>query len=165
MGGDFSFAVLRVAVGTVLLWGAFTKLIDGSRLEALAGLWTAAGIPAAGLLVTLSVVVQFVLAGLLLVGLFVRLAGLIVGLNFAAAAAVSGIFSSPHWWAFALLVALLVHFALRGGGRLSLDAMFAPRPAAAAMPGGADHRSIDDMMATLGIEAERGGNNPYCSED
>src|SRR3712207_5746878 len=106
-GSDLVLLVLRMAVSLVLLWGALTKLTGGGRMDALANVWGAAGLPQPQLLVTLSIGLQLVLALLLLVGLFTRVAGLLNGVNFALAAAISGIFTSgSNWWPFALLVVL-----------------------------------------------------------
>ena len=155
---EITFAALPIAVAAILIWGALGKLAGGGRITTIAQAWAAAGVPQAHLLVTASVGLQFLLALLLLVGLFTRVAGLLNGANFALAAAVSGIFTGANWWPFALLVVLLFHFGMRGAGRLSLDAL-RPRRLAAAPP--LDHRSLEDLLAAMKIEPRAGdGNDP-----
>ncbi|HEX8527064.1 DoxX family membrane protein [Allosphingosinicella sp.] len=154
---ELSFVVLRVAVSAVLLWGASTKLAGGGeRLGELAQTWSAAGLPQAQLLVTLSIAAQLVLALLLLIGLFARAAGLLNGVNFAAAAAVSGVFAGSNWWPIALLVVLLLHFGMLGGGRLSIDALRSRRLAAG--PPLAE-RPLEELLASMGIEPQAGDGN------
>jgi uncharacterized membrane protein YphA (DoxX/SURF4 family) len=156
-GADLGLAIVRVAVSTILLWGALTKLGDGERIEALAAVWAAAGVPQAHLLVTLSIGLQLVLALLLLVGLYARMAGVLVGANFAAAAAVSGIFAGANGWAFGLLIVLLLNYGLLGGGRLSLDALLRRRLAPASPASG----SVEDLLAKFGVEpVAQDTNNP-----
>jgi uncharacterized membrane protein YphA (DoxX/SURF4 family) len=154
---ELSFAALRMAVAAILIWGALGKLAGGGdRIAALAGAWQEAGVPQAHLLVTASLGLQLLLALLLLVGLFTRLAGLANGANFALGAAVSGIFTGANWWPIALLVVLLLHFGVRGAGRLSLDALRPRRAAAAAGDG-----SLEDLLAAMNITPREGdGNDP-----
>lgn len=153
---DLTFVALRLAVSLVLIWGALTKLAGGERLGALAQAWGAAGLPYPQLLVTASVGLQLILALLLLVGLFTRVAGLLNGVNFAVAAAISGIFMGANWWPFALLVVLLLHFGTRGAGRLSIDRLRARRLATAL-----EQRSLEELLTSIGVKSVPDyGNNP-----
>lgn len=154
---DLAFVALRLAVGGVLIWGALTKLPGGGRFGELAEVWSAAGVPQPQLLVGTSITLQLVLALLLLVGLFTRAAGLLNGVNFAAAAAISGIFTAgSNWWPFALLIVLLVHLAMVGPGSLSIDAYRLRRRAPAPAPAAS---SIEELMASIGIEPQSGDGN------
>lgn len=157
-GADLGLAIVRIAVSMILIWGALTKLAQVERIDALAALWASAGVPQPYLLVMLSIILQLALGLLLLVGLFARMAGVLVGLNFAAAAAVSGIFAGANWWAFALLVVLLLHFGLIGGGRWSLDALVGRRSAAGTLP---PPGSLEDLLASIGVKPlPEDSNNP-----
>ncbi len=156
-GADFGMALVRVAVSTILLWGALTKLANGERIEALAAVWAAAGVPYAYLLVAISIGLQLAQAFLLLIGLFARMAALLVAVNFTAGAVVSGIFAGADWWPFALLIVLLLHYGLAGGGRFSIDALRRYRLAAALQRQG----SLEDVLAAMGIRAvPEASNNP-----
>jgi uncharacterized membrane protein YphA (DoxX/SURF4 family) len=152
-GTNLTFAILRIAVSAVLIWGALTKLVDGDRIEALAEVWAAAGLPEPQFWLTASITLQLLLAVLLLVGLFARLAGLVNGVNFAVAAAISGIFTSgSNWWPFALLVLLLLHYGITGAGKLSVDGYRSRRAAAG---------SLEDLLASMGVKPNSGdGNHP-----
>lgn len=146
---ELSVAGLRMTVAAILIWGALTKLAGGERIAALAAGWAAEGIPEPHLFVTASVALQLALASLLLVGLFTRAAGLLSGVNFAVAAAASGLFTAgANWWAFALLVVLLLHFGARGAGPISLDRLRARRLAAAAS---LRESSLEGLLASMGI--------------
>ena len=148
---DLTLVALRVTVGALLLWGALTKLVAADRIGHLAAAWGANGLPQPQLLVTLSISLQMILALLLLVGLFTRTAGLLNGVNFAVGAAISGIFTSgSNWWPFALLVLLLLHFGVLGGGKLSIDGMRSRRPA---------EKSLEDLLGSMGFKPQSGGGN------
>ena len=155
-GTELTLAALRVAVAGILVWGALTKLAGGERIGELAEAWGAAGLPQPLILVTASIALQLALALLLLVGLFTRAAGLLNGVNFAAAAAVGGLFTAgSNWWPFALLILLLLHFGMFGAGRLSLDGM---RARAAGPP---PEPSVEELLGAIGIKARDGeGNYP-----
>ena len=152
-GTDLTFGAIRLAVSSVLVWGALTKLLVAERMEALARAWEAAGVPEAQLMVAASISLQLLLSLMLLVGMFTRAAGLLNGANFAAAAAVTGIFSAGvQWWPIALLVVLLLHFGIAGAGRLSIDGVRARRTQA---------RSIEEIMLSLGVNpSAHDGNYP-----
>lgn len=156
-GADLTFVGLRVAVGGILIWGALTKLLGGERIGELAQAWGAAGLPQPQILVTASMALQLVLALLLLIGLFTRTAGLLNGVNFAVGAALTGIFTSgSNWWPFALLIALLLHFALRGPGRLSIDRARSRR---LANPPMLADSSLEDLLVSIGIKPQPGDGN------
>lgn len=158
---DLSLIALRVAVAGILVWGALTKLVSDTRIGELAQVWSAASLPQAELLVMLSIGLQLVLALFLLVGLFAQVAGWLVAANFTAGAAVSGIFSSgTNWWPFVLLIALMLHFAMSGAGKLSVDAVRARLAALGAQP-----RSLDEVMASIGVEPRpEGRDDPTTSK-
>jgi uncharacterized membrane protein YphA (DoxX/SURF4 family) len=150
-GTDLALVGLRIAVSVVLIWGALTKLAAGERIVELAGRWEAAGLPQPQLLVSTSVGLQLILALMLLVGLFTRTVGVINGVNFALAATISGIFTSgAHWWPFALLIVLLLHFGMAGGGSFSIDAVRARRVGAG---------SLEDLMDSMGIRPNSSDGN------
>lgn len=147
---DLTSAALRVAVAAILIWGALTKLVAGQKIGALAETWAAAGLSHSQLWVTLSIGIQLVLALLLLVGLFTRTAGLLNGVNFAVAAAISGIFTSgSNWWPFALLIVLLLHFGMLGAGKLSIDRMRSRRLAAASLR---QEGSLEELLISIGLK-------------
>jgi uncharacterized membrane protein YphA (DoxX/SURF4 family) len=159
---DMTFVALRIAVATILIWGGFTKLVDADRMSHIAAVWNAGGIPQPELLVAASVGLQLILAALLLVGLFTRTAGLLGGLNFVVAAAISGVFASPHSWAFVLLIALLLHFAIAGPGPLSIDRRMG-RKYASAPP--APNGSLEQLLTSMGFQARSDDGNYPAGKD
>jgi uncharacterized membrane protein YphA (DoxX/SURF4 family) len=158
---ELTFLLLRIAVSTILIWGALTKLAAGERLDQLAAAWAASGLPQAELLVSISIGAQLIFAVLLLVGLFTRTAGLLNGVNFACGAAVSGIFTAgSNWWPFALLVVLLLHFGVLGAGKLSIDGL-RRRRGSALQPAG---RSVEEVMLSIGIRPQARQSNHRGAE-
>jgi putative oxidoreductase len=121
---DASLAALRVVSGAFLVHGTQDNVLSAARMEEFVGFLAAHDFVFPHLLAPLSVYAQFVGGILLLLGLLTRWTGLVVAFNFAVAVwMVHWPQDWRDWWPAAILVFLGLHFACRGAGRWSLDAL------------------------------------------
>ena len=121
---DLSLAALRILTGGFLVYGTEDNVRSAERMEEFVHFLEANNFPSPELLAPLSAYAQFVCGILLVLGLLTRWAGLVVAFNFVVAVAmVHWTQDFRAWWPAIVLVFLGLHFACRGGGRWSLDAM------------------------------------------
>ncbi len=129
-GATVTLTLLRVVLGVSFVWHGWQKLNDGpAAIAAFAQL----GIPAPETSVYVAIFAEL-LGGLgLVLGMLTPLAALgpMLTTLYAAwfARPVRLLFPEHVGWEYPLLVsALCLHFAVRGGGAYSVDALMAPRP-------------------------------------
>lgn len=119
---DCGLLLLRLLVGTFLVWGVSDNVFSPERMQEFAAFLGRFGFPLPQLMAPLSVWAQL-LAGLgFITGLLTRWAGILCAINFIvalvmvdAATGIRGAFPS------ACLVAIGIHLALQGAGRYSID--------------------------------------------
>ncbi|HEX8644630.1 MAG TPA: DoxX family protein [Allosphingosinicella sp.] len=121
---DLSLALLRVATGAFLIYGTQDNVLSAARMEEFVGFLRAHHFVMPELMAPLSVYAQFVGGILLVLGLLTRWTGLVIAFNFVVAVwMVHWPEDYRGWWPAAVLVFLGLHFACRGGGRWSADAL------------------------------------------
>src|SRR5690349_16855487 len=84
---DAAFLVLRILVGSFLMWGTWDNIASSARMQEFAAFLTALHCPMPELAAPVSVYAQFLCGALILVGLFTRWAGLVMTFNFIVAIA------------------------------------------------------------------------------
>ncbi|NYZ63199.1 DoxX family protein [Luteimonas sp. SJ-16] len=120
--------VLRVVTGAFLVHGTQDNVLSAERMQEFIGFLALHGFPWPQLAAPLSVYAQFVCGVLLVLGLFTRLAGAVVAVNFVVALAmVHWQQDFRGWWPALVLVLLGLHFSALGAGRYGMDALLARR--------------------------------------
>jgi putative oxidoreductase len=122
---DYSYAFMRFATGAVLVPHGVQKVLFAS-IDRYAGSIGSKGIPAAMVLAYLVFFTESVAAACLALGLFTRIAALMVGIQMTVIVFVFqwhyGYFWTNRGYEYALLWLLLcIAIFFRGGGRYSLD--------------------------------------------
>ena len=84
---DAAFLVLRVLVGSFLMWGTWDNVTSAARMQEFAAFLTALHCPMPELAAPVSVYAQFLCGALILMGLATRWAGLVMTFNFIVAIA------------------------------------------------------------------------------
>jgi putative oxidoreductase len=84
---DAALLVLRVLIGSFLMWGTWDNIASAARMQEFAGFLTALHCPMPELAAPVSVYAQFLCGALILVGLLTRWAGLVMTFNFIVAVA------------------------------------------------------------------------------
>ena len=121
---DLSLAALRVVTGIFLVYGSQDNVRSSERMAEFVGFLEAHRFVLPELMAPLSVWAQLLCGILLVLGLLTRWAGLVVAFNFVVAVwMVHWPQDLRGWWPALVLVFLGLHFACRGGGRWSLDAL------------------------------------------
>lgn len=121
---DATLLVLRALTGSFLVYGTWDNITSAERMDEFAEFLAQFGFASPELLAPLSVWAQFACGLLLILGLLTRWAGIVVCFNFVIAVVmVHWTEDFRGWWPAIVLVALGLHFAARGGGRLAVDAL------------------------------------------
>ncbi|MEA3042076.1 MAG: putative oxidoreductase [Sphingomonadales bacterium] len=121
---DLSLAALRVLTGGFLVHGTQDNVLNAARMDEFVQFLAANRFVMPELMAPLSAWAQFVCGFLLVLGLLTRWAGLVVAFNFVVAVwMVHWPEDFRGWWPAIVLVFLGLHFACRGAGRWSLDAL------------------------------------------
>lgn len=122
---DVTNLVLRVLTGAFLIWGTWDNVSDPARMTEFVGFMRQFKFPAPEFLAPLSVWFQFICGGLLIAGLMTRWAALLMVFNF-----IIG-FLMVHLgddfraqFPALILIAVNLHLAALGGGRLAVDRIF-----------------------------------------
>ncbi len=121
---DFALLLLRVFVGTYLVWSVWGYITDGVRMQEYAAFLAKYQFPAPEILAPLSAYLELAIGVGFVLGLFTRWAGIVCVVIFAAAIAMvdrfdgmRGIFPSG------CLIVIGLYLATHGAGRLSVDAV------------------------------------------
>lgn len=124
--GDLSLLLLRVLTGAFLIHGTQDNIFIDARMQEFVQFLGKNGFIWPKLMAPLSVYAQFICGALLVIGLLTRWAGLLMTFNFVVAVVmVHWSQDFRGWWPALVLVAISLHFALHGPGRLSVDAWLA----------------------------------------
>ena len=120
---DAALLLMRIAVGSFLMWGVLDNILHVERMQEFVGFLTKFNFPAPHVMAPLSVWIQFVVGLCFVLGLVTRWAGVLCVLNFIVAIAmvdrfggVRGSFSSV------CLILIGLYLATHGAGRYSIDA-------------------------------------------
>jgi len=120
---DAALLLLRVVIGSFLIWGVWDNIESAARMSEFVAFLTQQGFAMPELMAPLSVWAQFIVGLAFIVGLFTRWAGLLCAINFIVAilmvdrlGGVRGAFPSL------CLVLIGLYLATRGAGRFSADA-------------------------------------------
>lgn len=117
--------VTRVLTGAFLMWGTWDNISDPERMKEFVAFLTHFKFPAPEVMAPLSVWFQFGSGALLILGLFTRWAGFVMAFNFIVAFLMVHLADDFRTQFPALiLIAVNLHFAAAGGGKLSLDRFF-----------------------------------------
>lgn len=134
---DIGLAILRVATGAIFAAHGAQKLFVYG-FAGITGAFQGMGIPFPGVAGPLTGLVEFFAGLALVVGLLTRLAGLGLAIDMLGAIAfvhLAAGFFAPKGFEYPLaLLAATAAIAFTGPGRFSLDAVIAPRRAAAIVP-------------------------------
>lgn len=119
---DASLLLMRVAVGSFLVWGVWDNISSSDHMQEFVSFLTKFGFPAPASMARLSVWAQFVVGILFVLGMLTRWAGIVCAVNFAVAIAMVDRFAGVRGaFASACLVLIGLYLATRGAGRFSLD--------------------------------------------
>ncbi len=125
---DLTLCALRVLTGAFLVHETWDNVSSAARMAEFVKFLGDFGFPAPALLAPLSVAVQFGCGILLILGLFTRIAGLLIAANFVVAVVmVHWNEAFRGWWPAIVLVFLGLHFAAAGSGKFGLDALGSKR--------------------------------------
>jgi len=129
---DGALLVLRMVVGSFLVWGVWDNIVSAERMQEFVAFLTKFRFPAPEFMAPLSVWVQFFVGLGFITGLLTRWAGIFCAINFIVAIAMVDRFGGIRSaFPSACLVAIGLYLATYGAGRLSLDALLARRPSPA----------------------------------
>ncbi|ANY19677.1 DoxX [Tsuneonella dongtanensis] len=125
---DLTLFGLRALTGAFLVHETWDNVSSAVRMAEFVKFLDQFGFPAPQLMAPLSVAIQFGCGILLILGLFTRVAGLLIAANFVVAVAMVH-WSEPFrgWWPAIVLVFLGLHFAAAGSGKFGIDAMWGKR--------------------------------------
>lgn len=131
--GDAALLALRVLVGSFLVWGVWDNIASAERMQEFVQFLTALNCPAPDLAAPVSVYAQFICGALILLGLVTRWTGLVMTFNFIVAVALltlgGGESDFRALFPPLVMIAIPLFLATHGAGKLSLDAMLAPKEA------------------------------------
>ncbi len=119
---DHGLLVLRVFVGSFLIWGVWDNISSAERMEEFVAFLRKFHFAWPEFMAPLSVWIQFAVGLAFLSGLLTRWAGILCALNFAVAIWMVDRFGGVRGaFPAACLLFIGLYFALRGAGRFSLD--------------------------------------------
>jgi putative oxidoreductase len=125
---DVALLALRVLVGAFLIWGVQDNVLSEARMQEFVRFCAANGFPFPQLAAPVSVYAQLIAGGLLVLGLFTRLAAIVMTGHFIIAVLMVHLHQDfrAQWPALAL-VFICAYFATKGAGRFSLDRVLGER--------------------------------------
>jgi putative oxidoreductase len=113
---------IRLVVGWMLIWGTLDNILSWERMVEFEKFLAARGVPAPLVAAHLSVYAQFVCGVLVILGAFVRLAAVVLVVNFVCALLIA---HRGDTWAGAfpalVMLASALFFLFHGPGKLSVD--------------------------------------------
>jgi putative oxidoreductase len=119
---DVGLAALRVLAGVFLVWGVQDNVLSEARMQEFVRFCAANGFPAPEIMAPLSVYAQLICGSLLIVGLFTRLAAIVMAVHFIVAVLMVHLHQDFRaQWPALVLVFLCAYFAARGAGHWSAD--------------------------------------------
>jgi putative oxidoreductase len=119
---DLGLLALRVVVGAFLIWGVQDNIVSEERMQEFVRFCAANGFPAPQFMAPLSVYAQFICGALLIVGLFTRLAAIVMAVHFVVAVLMVHLQQDFRaQWPALNLVFLCAYFAVRGAGHWAAD--------------------------------------------
>jgi putative oxidoreductase len=124
---DAAFLVLRVLVGSFLMWGTWDNIASAERMQEFVQFLTALHCPMPELAASVSVYAQFLCGALILLGLLTRWAGLVMTFNFIVAIALltlgGGETDFRALFPPLIMIAVPLVLATHGAGAYSADAV------------------------------------------
>jgi putative oxidoreductase len=128
---DFGLLALRLLVGWFLVWGVLDNVVSDARMQEFVRFCAANGFPAPQFMAPLSVYAQLICGGLLILGLFTRLAAIVMAVHFIIAVPMVHLHQDFRaQWPALILVFVCAYFTARGAGHWSADRWLAARAAA-----------------------------------
>jgi putative oxidoreductase len=125
---DLSLLALRLLVGAFLIWGVQDNLLSSARMQDFVRFTTAYEFPAPRFAAPLSVYMQLICGALIALGLFFRIAALVMAVHFIVAVLMVHLHQDFRaQWPALILVFVCIHFATFGAGRWSTDRLFGSR--------------------------------------
>jgi putative oxidoreductase len=123
---DVAFLLLRLLIGSFLIWGVWDNIASADRMREFADFLTKFDFPLPELMAPLSVWVQFMTGVAFIMGVATRWAGLLCAINFIIAIVMVDRFSGIRG-AFPALCLVLIGcvLATHGAGRFSIDSSLA----------------------------------------
>jgi putative oxidoreductase len=127
--GDVALLLLRILVGSFLMWGTWDNIASPERMQEFVQFLTALHCPAPELAAPVSVYAQFICGGLIVLGLLTRWAGLVMTFNFIVAVALltlgGGESDFRALFPPLVMIAVPLLLATHGAGRYAADALLA----------------------------------------
>lgn len=128
---EWGVVFLRLIVGFHLVYGTQDNVFSAERMDEFASFLAGHGFPWPALGARVSAYTQFVCGLLLVLGAFVRPAGLLLAVNFVAALLIAHRGDSyPNMFPALMMVAAALFFLVHGAGAGSVDAALARRAGA-----------------------------------
>lgn len=125
---DAALFLLRVVVGTFLIYGVWDNIVDASRMQEFVDFLRQHRFPAPEWMARLSVWAQFFVGLAFVTGVMTRGAGLVCAINFLIAIMMVDRFQGIRGtFPAACLVVIGIYLATRGAGRYSLDRVIESR--------------------------------------
>jgi putative oxidoreductase len=119
---DLGLLALRLIVGSFLVWGVQDNVFSDARMQEFVRFCGANGFPAPQLMAPLSVYAQLICGSLFIVGLFTRLAAIVMTVHFIVAVLMVHLHQDFRaQWPALSLVFVCAYFAARGSGRWAAD--------------------------------------------
>jgi putative oxidoreductase len=127
--GDVALLLLRILVGSFLMWGTWDNIASPERMQEFVQFLTLLQCPMPELAAPVSVYAQFICGGLIVLGLLTRWAGLVMTFNFAVAVALltlgGGESDFRALFPPLVMIAVPLLLATHGAGRYAADAPLA----------------------------------------
>lgn len=125
---DVAFLLVRLLIGTFLMWGVWDNIANPERMAEFAGFLMQFKFPYPALMAPLSVWVQFLCGLGIALGLFARWSGLFCAVNFVIAVAMVDIHGGIRQaFPAAMLVGFGLYLLARGAGKYSFDTVLESR--------------------------------------
>jgi len=122
---DVTWLLLRVLTGTFLMHGTWDNIISAERMHEFVQFLEKYAFPLPELMAPLSVWAQFIGGAALATGLFTRVAGAVIAINFIVAVVmVHWALDFRGWWPALVLVFIGLHALARGSGTYGMDAFW-----------------------------------------
>lgn len=119
---EYGVIFIRLIIGFHLVYGTQDNVFSFARMEEFAGFLSVKGVPFPLFSAFLSAYAQFVCGILFILGAFVRLAGLVMIINFIAAIIIAHIGDTyPNTFPALMMLFAAIFFFIHGAGKISID--------------------------------------------